>query len=340
MVNENEVLITSKENATSARLSMDNGVVRTVVELAVISVVMMIAARYFRMYRITDFMVFIIFVLSFDLLYGYMGHLSFGHMLYFGSGTYASAIFMNRVSGNPILGILVGILFAALLALLLGALVMKTHGAAFALINMGFNQIGFFMVVSGLSSITRGDDGMSVFIDPLGSIHLGNERVLFYVVLGSLLAVFYFLKRLTQSSFGVMVRSIHENENRVKFLGYNTYRYKITTFVISCAIAGFAGTLTTINYGFISPGFIDPFQNVSPIFAVLIGGAGNLYGAMIGGMIYKFLSEYIAIYISAWELFFGIALLIMVFRFRTGVVGFVKAMYEKLMKKQPGGGAQ
>lgn len=217
---------------------------------------------------------------------------------------------------------------------------MKTHGAAFALINMGFNQIGYFMVVSGLSFITRGDDGMAVFPDPIGSIHLGNEKVLFYVVLGSLLAVFYFLKRLTQSSYGIMIRSIHENENRVKFLGYNTYRYKITTFVISCAIAGFAGSLTTINYGFISPGFIDPFQNVSPIFAVLMGGAGNLYGAVIGGMIYKFLSEYIAIYISAWELFFGMALLIMVFRFRTGVVGFAKTLFGKLAKKGMGGGVQ
>lgn len=337
MVNENEVLINSKEKTISERLSLEKGYTRTLVELVIISVVMMIAARYFRMYRITDFMVFIIFVLSFDLLYGYMGHLSFGHMLYFGSGTYASAIFINRVSGNPILGILAGIVFAALLALLLGSLVMKTHGAAFALINMGFNQIGFFMVVSGLSSITRGDDGMAVFPDPLGSIHLGNERVLFYVVLGSLLAVFYLLQRLTQSSFGIMIRSIHENENRVKFLGYNTYRYKITTFIISGAIAGFAGTLTTINYGFISPGFIDPFQNVSPIFAVLIGGAGNLYGAVVGGLIYKFLSEYIAIYVSTWELYFGIALLIMVFRFQTGVVGFVKTLYEKLMKKRMGG---
>jgi branched-chain amino acid transport system permease protein len=340
MVNENEVMITSKQNATSARLSLDKGYVRTLVELAVISVVMMIAARFFRMYRITDFMVFIIFVLSFDLLYGYMGHLSFGHMLYFGSGTYASAIFMNRVSGNPLLGILAGILFAALLALLAGALVMKTHGAAFALINMGFNQIGFFMVVSGLSSITRGDDGMSVFFDPLGSINLGNERVLFYVVLGSLLAVFYFLKRLTQSSFGVMVRSIHENESRVKFLGYNTYRYKIITFVISCAIAGFAGTLTTINYGFISPGFINPFYNVNPIFAILIGGAGNLYGAIIGGLVFKFLSEYIAIYVSTWELYLGIALLIMTFRFRTGIVGAVSSLMEKLMKRHTGGGTK
>ncbi len=337
MVNENQVMTATKEKKPSVRLSLDGGGSRTMAELAVIIVVMMLAARFFRMYRITDFMVFIIFVLSFDLLYGYMGHLSFGHMLYFGAGTYASAIFMNRISANPIMGILFAILFTGLLALMLGALAMKTHGAAFALINMGFNQIGFFLVVSGLAFLTRGDDGMAVFPDPLGSIHLGNERVLFYVVLGSLLGVFYLLKRLTQSPYGIMVRSIHENENRVRFLGYNTYRYKIITFVISCSIAGFAGALTTINYGYVSPGFIDPFHNVSPIFAILIGGAGNLYGAIIGGLIYKFLSEYIAIYVSTWELYMGIALLFMTFRFRTGVVGAVTNLVYKVKNRQRGG---
>ncbi len=306
-------------------------------EVAVIVIFMLVAAYFLRTYRITDFMIFIIFVLSYDLLYGYMGHLSFGHMLYFGAGTYASAIFINDIYSNPIAGILFGVFFAALLAFLLGALVMKTHGAAFALINMGFNQIGFFLVVSGLSSLTRGDDGMAVFPSPIGNTYLGSENVIFYIALGSLVAVFLLLKRLIYSPYGTMVKTIHENETRVKFLGYNTYRYKVITFVISCAIAGFAGTLTTINYGYISPGFIDPFHNLDPIFAVLIGGSGNLYGAIIGGFIFKLITEYIAIYVTTWELYLGIALLVITFRFRTGITGALRDIAAKRVQNAKGG---
>ena len=138
-----------------------------------------------------------------------------------------------------------------------------------------------------------------------------------------LIAVFFFLKELTSSSYGVLIKSIKEDEERVKFLGYNTSNYKLITFVISTALTAFAGGLTVLNYGYMTTGFIDPGRNVEVIFAVLIGGPESLYGAIIGGVVYMIISNFLAIYIPRWEMFLGIALLIIVFRFRTGVFGFI-----------------
>jgi len=154
-----------------------------------------------------------------------------------------------------------------------------------------------------------------------------QER-LFILTLLFLLLVFYILKRLTTSPYGILVRSIKEDENRVRFLGYNTYFYKWLTFVIASLIAGLAGTLTALNYRFVNPNVMDVHQNVGVVFACLIGGAGNLYGAIIGGVAYMMISNYLAIYIHRWEMFLGISLLIIVFRFRKGIWGSIQNMGE------------
>ncbi len=106
----------------------------------------------------------------------------------------------------------------------------------------------------------------------------------------------------------------------MKFLGYNTSRYKLVTFVLSTTLTAFAGALTVLNYGYMTTGFIDPGRNVEVIFAALIGGPESLYGAIIGGVLYMIISNFLAIYIPRWEMFLGIALLIIVFRFKTGRV--------------------
>jgi branched-chain amino acid transport system permease protein len=127
----------------------------------------------------------------------------------------------------------------------------------------------------------------------------------------------------------VLIRSIKENETRVKFLGYNTFIYKWITFILSASIAAFAGALSILNYGYVTPSFIDPTRNVEVIFATLIGGPGNLYGAVLGGVIYMAISNYLASYIPRWEMFLGLTLLFVVFRFRKGVWGYIVDTFNK-----------
>jgi branched-chain amino acid transport system permease protein len=283
-------------------------------------------------HRVTDFMIFCIFVMSFDLLYGYMGRLSFGHMLFLGTGAYASGLFIRYISGNPLLAILAGIAVAGLLGMLLGLIIVRTTGACFALINLAFNHIGFFLVLSPLRQITRGEDGFGVSASKLGFLNFSSRPIMFGFVLLCLLVVFSLLRRLTSSPYGILIRSIKEDETRVRFLGYNTFLYKWLTFVLAGSFAGLAGALTALNYNYVNPNLMDVNSNVGVVFASLIGGAGNLYGALVGGVVYMVISNFLPIYIYRWEMFLGFSLLIIVFRFRMGVWGYIQRLWKYLVK--------
>ena len=275
------------------------------------------------MQRTTDFILFCIYVLAYTLLYGYMGRLSFGHMLYLGTGAYAATLFAAYVSKNPCLALAFAICAGLAIGLLLGPIIVRATGACFALINLAFNHVGYFLALVAFAKYTGGEDGRPASFATFGFFDFNSKPLKFGFALFCLILVFFFLKKLTSSPYGVLIKSIKEDENRVKFLGYNTSRYKWVTFVLSTTLTAFAGALTVLNYGYMTTGFIDPGRNVEVIFAALIGGPESLYGAIIGGVLYMIISNFLAIYIPRWEMFLGIALLIIVFRFKTGVVGFI-----------------
>jgi branched-chain amino acid transport system permease protein len=280
-------------------------------------------------HRVTDFMIFCIFALSFDLMYGYMGRLSFGHLLFLGTGAYSSGLFIKYLSTNPLLAMLAGIFAAGLLGMLIGLVIVRATGACFSLMALAFNHIGFFLVLSPLRGITNGEDGFGIHAGAVGFLNFSNKTTIFISVLFCLLLVYYLLKRMTSSPYGIMIRSIKEDENRVRFLGYNTYFYKWVTFVVAAILAGLAGTLTALNYNYVNPNVMDVHGNVGVVFACLIGGAGNLYGALLGGVAYMMISNYLAIYIHRWEMFLGLCLLIIVFRFRKGIWGGIQSFWER-----------
>jgi branched-chain amino acid transport system permease protein len=291
-------------------------------DLILVAAIFLLLIPLLTMQRTTDFMIFCIFVLAYDLIYGYMGRLSFGHMLYLGVGAYAAALSAEHLSGNPFLALLVAVVAGGGVGLLLGPIIVRTTGACFALINLAFNQVGYFLVLIALADWTGGEDGMSAFYDPVWIFDFGNRNVMFGFTLFSLILVVFLVRRLTTSPFGILLRTIKENETRAKFLGYNTFFYKLLAFVLSTSLSAFAGALTMLNYTYATPSFIDPTRNVEVIFACLIGGAGNVYGALVGGIGYMILSNYLPNYIQRWEMFLGIALLALVFKFQSGLWGY------------------
>jgi branched-chain amino acid transport system permease protein len=295
-------------------------------DLVIISGGFLLLSFLISAHRVTDFMIFCIFALSFDLLYGYMGRLSFGHLLYLGTGAYCAGLFIKYFNGNPFLAMLIGISAAGLLAMLLGVVVVRATGACFALMNLAFNHIGFFLVLSPLRRITNGEDGFGIHMDRFLFFDFYSPSFKFWFVLACLLLAFILLKRLTSSPYGIMIRSIKEDETRVRFLGYNTYFYKWLTFILAGMTAGLAGTLSALNYNYVNPNVMDVHANVGVVFACLIGGAGRLHGAIVGGVVYMLISNYLAIYIHRWEMFLGFSLLIIVFRFRKGVWGSLQGL--------------
>jgi len=279
-------------------------------------------------HRTTDFIIFCIFVIGFDLLYGHMGRLSFGHMLFFGSGAYAAGLLARYGTPNPYLAVLIGICAGAMVGGILAPVVVRATGACFALVNLAFNQVGYFLALVAFAKFTAGEDGLSLTFSVAPFLNLANPKVFFGFSLFCLVLTYYFMKRLTSSPYGILLRTIKENETRAQFLGYNTFTYKWITFILSSSISAFAGALSTVNYSYVNPSFIDPNRNVEVIFAALIGGTGSLYGAILGGVSYMLISNYLARYIPRWEMFLGIALLILVFKFREGIWGSVKGEWK------------
>jgi branched-chain amino acid transport system permease protein len=282
--------------------------------------------------KVTDFVIFCIYVLGFDVLYGHLGRISFGHTLYLGAGAYGAAMCAKYLIPDPFLAMAMGIAAGAALGLIIGPIAVKTKGAAFALINVAFNQIGYFIVLVALAKYTGGEDGVSLTFNSYGFVNFGNVHFLFAFCLACLVAVYYLMHRLYGSAFGAMLLGIKENETRVRFLGYNTQAYKWVAFIISTSVSAFAGALFVINYGFANPGFMDPARNVEVIFAALIGGPGTEFGAVVGGTAYMVISNYLAKYITRWEMFLGAALLLIAFGFRKGIMGYVRELVEKKIK--------
>jgi branched-chain amino acid transport system permease protein len=307
-------------------------------DLVAVAAGFLLLSLFVPVYWLTDFAIFCIVVVSYDLLYGYMGYLSFGHMLYFGSGAYAASLALLHIAPNPFLAIAVGVVFGALIAALVGFVVVQVEqGAAFALVNLAFNQIGFWLAFSGLQVYTHGEDGLPSTVDPIWFLDFYDTWTAFLFMLVCLLLVFAFLRLITTSPFGIMIRSIKENEDRVKFLGYNTFAYKWLTFIIASTLAGFAGTLYALVKGFVAPTDVNPLENTRVIFAVLIGGAGNLYGAIVGGVAFELLHNYLATTIGRWEMVLGAMLLVLVFWFRRGITGYTYDLFMKLRHSRTGG---
>jgi branched-chain amino acid transport system permease protein len=125
--------------------------------------------------RTTDFAIFCIFVLAFNILYGFMGRLSFGHMLYLGTGAYAVTLFSEHISQNPLLAILAALVAGALIGVILGPIIVRTTGACFALINLAFCQVGYFLVLVAFSRYTGGEDGMSAYFSKMPLLNFGNK---------------------------------------------------------------------------------------------------------------------------------------------------------------------
>jgi branched-chain amino acid transport system permease protein len=298
-------------------------------DLILLGLVFLALRPVVKVHRLTDFIIFCLFVLAYDLLYGYMGRLSFGHMLYFGAGAYAVALFAQHLSSHLVLALLFGLTVGGTLGLLLGPIVIRTSGSCFALINLALNQVGYFLALTAFAQYTGGEDGVSLSLDPLGPWNPANPQVVFWLALLLLLLVFWLVKRLTQSTFGSLLRGIKENEVRMRFLGYDTVRYKWLTYALSTSLAALAGSLAAVNFGYVTPSLIDPQRNIEVIFAALIGGPGTLYGAILGGTLFMMVSNYLAAYIIRWEMFLGLALLILVFRFPRGLGPYLTALWAR-----------
>lgn len=298
-----------------------NWVRRTAIDSVVIFLAF--AALWFVLpqFIIQEIVVFSLVVVAFDLLYGYMGYLSFGHALYFGVGAYSTALFITKVNPDPLLAIVVSVACGLATAALAGPLALRQGGAYFALICMAFNTVGFYLFQNPLSPYTNGEDGISFIVKPVAFLNLSDPVTIYFFSVVSLCVVFFVLRIGLKSRYGMMVKAVKMNETKLGFIGFSAFRTKYVTFMVSAMLAAFAGSLYAISATFVGLTQMDPLLSGYIVVMGMIGGPGTLFGALIGSGIFVFLQDFLSGYLASWDLIAGAILLALLLVVRGGIWG-------------------
>ncbi len=243
---------------------------------------------------ISQMMILAIFAMSFDLLQGVTGLVSQGHAAYFALAGYALAFLMPADGELSIWWSLpLVVAGAALLALIIGLLVIRVSGIYFIMVTLAISQMIFYLFFGNKS--LGGSDGIYINFQPTVTlfgrqiVDLSNKMTLYYFILVIMLSVYVFLRRLLWSPFGRALVGIRINEHRMRAIGFSTFSYKLSAFVLSGALAGLAGYLYGAQTGFVSPDMIGFQMSAQVLVMVVLGGRGNFAGAIIGAFAFEYL---------------------------------------------------
>jgi len=228
--------------------------------------------------------------LSYDLLFGFTGLLSFGHALYFALGVYVPAIALTEWEWSlpAALGLLA--VTAIGVPLVLGAVSLRVTGIAFAMVTLAFAQAGNVIVQTNPSGLTGGDEGIVLNFDPLPEFLVGvvNTKNLYWLALGYAVVVFVIARAAIGSSAGHVWSAIRDNEKRVEVIGLRPYPYKLLAFVLASFLAAWGGFLWLLLIG-VTPQVTTATFTLTLLVMVVLGGAGTRFGAMVGGFVYTLL---------------------------------------------------
>ena len=267
-------------------------------------------------------LIFALAATSLNLVIGFGGMVSFGHAAYFGIGAYCVAILAEGGVVSAALAWPAAIVVAALLALLIGVLSLRTRGVYFIMITLAFAQMVFYLVVS--LKTWGGDDGLSLaHRSSFGAFDLKDDTTFYFVVLALLAFVLMALDRVAHSRFGRVIQSIRENETRMEALGYPVFAYKLVCFVIGGALAGLAGALLVNQTGLASPNLLHWMQSGTLMVMIVIGGVGSVMGGVVGAVLLMFCEEAFVEISPHWQIGLGLVLLAVVLWAPLGIAGLV-----------------
>ena len=273
-------------------------------------------------------LIYSIFALSLELLVGTTGLVSLGHAAFLGVGAYVAALGSPQGASASVLWLLpLAMLCAALYALFVGALSLRTKGVYFIMVTLAFAQMAYFVFHD--TRIGGGSDGLYLNVKPvLGTLlDLENRSHFYYFVLGALVFTYALLALLLRSRFGHALAGIRTNEQRMRAVGFRTYPYKLAAFVIAGALAGLAGFLLAVKDGVVNPDLLSWHESGGVLLMLILGGLGHLRGAVIGALAFTLLKE---LYSSQglvgpladhWQLTFGFTIIAFVALLPKGLMG-------------------
>ena len=277
-----------------------------------------------------DMLVLAILALSLDLLVGCAGLPSLGHAAFFGAGAYAAAIAGQRLSNDSVLvGLGAAILVSALLALVIGIFAVRAAGIFFLMLTLAFAQM-VFAVAFQAADITGGSNGFSGVHRPtLFGLDFNAPAALFQLVAVVFLLVLLLIWRIRSSTYGRALVGLRENERRMRALGYDTTRLKLSAFVLAGALAGIGGALSAYSLRFVSTNDVSVTRSVEGFVSVLVGGTNTLLGPVVGAVVVLFIERVLSSAIPFAETVLGVVFILFVLLARQGIVGLARTAYAR-----------
>ncbi len=304
--------------------------------LAILPPVFLWTGHAFYLDLATRLVILAIAAVSLNLILGFGGMVSFGHAAFIGLGAYAVGIpahhatwggFEAIANYNGLFHIMLAVSVSALYALITGAISLRTKGVYFIMITMAFGQMVFFLFQS--LDVYNGDDGLTIDIrSELPLINLDNPMHLYGLCYVSLVVAMIIVHTIVNSRFGMALQGAKGNNERMVTLGYNTYFYRLTAYVISGAMCGYAGFLLGNFTTFIAPDMMHWTRSGELMFMVILGGASTMLGPVLGSVIFIVLEEVLTTFTIFWHLPFGLMLISVVLFVRGGLMSFFKGRGE------------
>jgi len=304
--------------------------------LAVLPPVFYLTGNAFYLDLATRLSILGIAAVSLNLILGYGGLVSFGHAAFVGLGAYAVGIPAHHwlyggmealATTSGFVQIPLAVAVSALFALITGAVCLRTKGVYFIMITMAFAQMIYYLIVS--IEEYCGDDGLVIDTrSELPLIDLDNPLQLFGLAYVSLLVAMLLVRMITRSRFGMVLQGAKGNEERMVTLGFNIYAYRLTAYVISGAMCGYAGALLGNFTTFISPEMMDWSRSGELMFMVILGGAATTLGPVLGAIAFIVIEEILSSFTIYWHLPFGLMLMGVVLFARGGLMGLLRGRGE------------
>ena len=277
-----------------------------------------------------------LFGLGFDILFGFTGLLSFGQSAFYGTGGFVAAYLLTRAGFSNVLGaLIIGMIAAAVTGYLVGLIALRRTGIYFAMITVAIAQVFFFVEFNPLSDFTGGENGLPGVPTPsfdfgFINLHFTNgwslyQFIAFCYFIGIVIAL-----RIVRSPVGAIFNAIRDNPLRATAVGHNIHGYKLTAFVIAAAYAGFAGGLLGVLQAFMPPDAFTFDTSGQLVMQTAIGGRGTLFGPLVGAAVWLFLQDFLQAALghgAAWKLVLGVVFVLLVCFLRGGIVGGIVDLY-------------
>jgi branched-chain amino acid transport system permease protein len=286
---------------------------------------------------LTEILIWSLFAMSLDVMYGYAGLLSFGHSAFFGVGAYSVALTILHWQFTLWQALAAAALVSCLFAGAVAAFAVRVRAHYFVVITVVISLVLFFAAM-GWREVTGGDDGLIFNRPPLvARLSLSHPLVNYYFVLGVVGGLYLITRRVIDSPLGMAFKAVRDNELRARLLGYRVAWLKFTAFVLSGTLAGLAGGLYSLTVSFASVDFLRWTYPGDPVVWTVVGGAGTLIGPMLGALVLTVLRDLLSsVFMTVYPILVGLILIVAIIFFPKGIMGFVQDRFPALSWQHPG----